>query len=362
VFEPVPVRLRGLGGDPVDVQWHGNGDDGEVVVETPGRMWQATIDPERELIEDRRDDNAAPFAPQVVLDSAEVDVSSTEFGVSGLFVGRNRYDYRKDLGAVAFYSNRSVGFTFGPRWHGGTQIDATRYEHNAYLFYAFQALDSDFSEDGGPETPGNLGSIGLRYDYTNVYAFDNPTNQRSVRLFADWFDSGLGGDYNYIDWGLMLTATHPLWSYRRIGAVQIVNGFTHAFSAQGVPNQGQYSLGGSRSIRGMGVEDELGRNILLMRAELRQDIFPELDWNMLDLLVVRRHQLRMFVDSGRVEDSAGRIYDISGFAVGVGVGVGVVYDFLGFFPALAYFEVATRVDRGDKLDDVQFLFGSRQAF
>ena len=71
---------------------------------------------------------------------------------------------------------------------------------------------------------------------------------------------------------------------------------------------------------------------------------------------------RRFVDSGRVENSAGRIYDISGFAVGVGLGAGVVYDFLGIFPSLAYFEVATRVDRSDKLDDVQFLFGTRQAF
>jgi hypothetical protein len=39
----------------------------------------------------------------------------------------------------------------------------------------------------------------------------------------------------------------------------------------------------------------------------------------------------VFVDSGRVEGSAGRIYDVSGFAVGVGAGLGVVYDFLGFF-------------------------------
>jgi hypothetical protein len=362
VFEPVPLRLRSLGGDSVDVQWHGDGDDGEVVVETPGRVWQAAIDPQRELIEDRRDDNAAPFAPQVVLDSADVEVSSTEFGISGLFVGRSRYDYSKDIALVPFYTNRSGGFTFGPRWHGGAPVDTTRYEHNLYLFYAFQALDRSFSEEGAPNTPGNLGSIGLRYDYSNVYAFDNPSHERAARLFVDWFDTGLGGDYSYMDWGVILTATQPLWSYRSIGAVQVLNGFSESFSAKGVPNQGQYSLGGSRSIRGVGAEDELGRNILLMRMELRQDIFPELDWNLLDFLVVRRHQLHLFVDSGRVENSAGRIYDISGFAVGVGAGLGVVYDFLGFFPSLAYIEVATRVDRSDKIDDVQFLFGTRQAF
>lgn len=362
VFEPVPLHLRGLGGDPVDVQWNGIGDDGDVVVETPERVWQASIDPDRRLIEDRRDDNTTPFAPQVVLDTAEVEVSSTEFGISGLFVGRNRYDYEKDLAAVAFYTNRSVGFTFGPRWHGGTPIDTTRYRHNAYVFYSFQALDSGFTEDGGPKTPGNLASIGVRYDYTNVFAFDNPTHQRSLRLYADWFDRGLGGDYNYVDWGVSVAATQPLWSYRTIGAVQILNGFTEPLSRGTVPNQGQYSLGGSRSIRGIGAEDQLGRNILLVRTELRQDIFPELDWNMLDLLVLRRHQLRMFVDSGRVNDAAGRIYDVSHFAVGVGIGAAVVYDFMGFFPSVAYIEVATRVDRSDKIDNVQVLFGTRQAF
>ena len=97
-----------------------------------------------------------------------------------------------------------------------------------------------------------------------MYAFDNPTHQRSFRFFADWFDTGLGGDYSYMDWGVLLTATQPLWSYRSIGAVQILNGFTEPFSNRGVPNQGQFSLGGSRSIRGVGAEDKIGRNILLI--------------------------------------------------------------------------------------------------
>jgi hypothetical protein len=50
-------------------------------------------------------------------DSAEVEVSSTEFGISGLIVGRNR-DYRKDVAVVPFYQSWRW-FTVGPRWHGG---------------------------------------------------------------------------------------------------------------------------------------------------------------------------------------------------------------------------------------------------
>ena len=60
-----------------------------------------------------------PPEPQIVLDTAEVEVSSTEFGFSGLIVGRGRYDYHKDLAAAAFYTNRSLGVDTGVReWLG----------------------------------------------------------------------------------------------------------------------------------------------------------------------------------------------------------------------------------------------------
>src|SRR5262249_51745804 len=131
---------------------------------------------------------------------------------------------------------------------------------------------------------------------------------------------------------------------------------------RGRGNQALVRLGGLRSIRRIGAEDELARNILLVRGELREDIYPELDFNFLDLLVLRRTQLRVFADSGRVENAAGRLYDVGGFAVGLGLGFGAVYDFMGFFPSLAYIEIATRVDRSSDLGDVQVLFGTRQAF
>ena len=79
-----------------------------------------------------------------------------------------------------------------------------------------------------------------------------------------------------------------------------------------MPNQGLYSLGGSRSIRGIGAEEELARNIFVLRTELRQAIYPELDLNLLDLLVLRRVQVQLLVDTGQVSNSAGRIYDVGG--------------------------------------------------
>jgi hypothetical protein len=78
--------------------------------------------------------------------------------------------------------------------------------------------------------------------------------------------------------------------------------------------------------------------------------------------VLRRHQLHVLLDAGEVSNSAGRIYDVGRWAAGVGGGIGLIYDFFGFFSASAYFEVATRIDDPDEAGDVQFLFGSNQAF
>jgi hemolysin activation/secretion protein len=145
-------------------------------------------------------------------------------------------------------------------------------------------------------------------------------------------------------------------------AGQLLNGFSEPLGGSLVPNQGRYSLGGYRSIRGIGAEEELGENIALVRGELRHFLSPELDMNLLDLFTVRRLQPRIFVDTGRVNDATGRVYDVGRFAVGAGVGLGAAYEFLGFFPAAAYVEIATRLDDGAGQGEVQFLFGTRQPF
>ena len=277
-------------------------------------------------------------------------------------VGRGRYDYRKDLAVAGFYTNRSVGADAGARYHWGRQNDPTSYRNNIYAFYGAQALDRSFKDKQHPavRTTGHTNNLGVRYDYNNVFAYDNPTQEVHLRLFTDWYDRALGSDYNYVDWGGSLVLTHPLWTHRTIVAGEISNGFSEPLGSSRVPLQGLYSLGGSRTIRGIGAEEQLGRNIFLVRGELRQAIYPELDLNFLDLLVLRRAQARLFVDTGQVDNAAGRVYDPARYAVGVGVGLAAVYDFLGFFPSTAYIEIATRADRDQS--NVQFLFGTRQSF
>ena len=359
--EPVTVRLRTIGGEVVDLHWKSGGDVALMSTTTDGDVYQAVIDPDRQLIDDDRANNAWLPRLQVVVDSADVAVSSTEFGVSGQLVGRLRYDYSKDVALSGFYTNRSVGFTVGPRLHFGEPIDGTRFRHNLYGFYLFEALDGSFKNDAQPgvRTTGQLGGFGARYDYNNVFWSDAPSHQRRFRLFVDGYDQSLGGDYSYIDWGYVASATLPLWTPRTVVAGQIFNGFSEPLGTD-PPNQGLFSLGGDRTIRGIGAEQQLARNIFVLRTELRQEIYPELDLNLHDILILRRLNVHALLDTGQVSNSAGRVYDPSHWAVGAGVGTGLFYEFFGFFPASFYLEVATRLDEDQ--GDVQVLFGSGQSF
>lgn len=361
--EPVTVRLRTIGGADADVHWNEAGDVAILSTTTNSHVYQAIIDPERKLIDDDRSNNAWPPRLQAVVDSADVEISSTEFGFAALMVGRVRYDYRKDVAVAGFYTNRAIGFTAGSRLHWGDPIDPTLFHNNLYAFYTFSTLDSSFKNKSNRNvhTAGQLGGFGFRYDYNNVLWSDDPSNQRRLRLYGDWYDRALGGDFGYADWGYVASATAPLLSHRTIGAAQLFNGFSKPYDRR-VPNQGLYSLGGSRSIRGIGAEDDLARNIFVVRTELRQDLFSELDLNLLDFLVLRGLQGKVLVDAGSVSNSAGRIYDVGRWACGAGLGVTAMYDFLGFFSSSAYLDVATRVDEPSKAGDIQVLFGSTQEF
>ncbi len=238
----------------------------------------------------------------MVVDSADVAVTSTEFAIAALAVARLRYDYHKDLALTGFYTNRGVGFALGPRLHWGDQVDGTRFHNNLYAFYTFEALDRSFKNDQNPSlrTGGQLGGIGARYDYTNVFWNEAPTSQRKLRLFVDWYDKNLASDYGYLDWGYIASGTLPVGSPRTVVAAEIVNGFSEPFNSL-VPNQGLFSLGGERTIRGIGAEDQLARNVFVLRTELRREIFSDLDLNLHDVAILRRVSARLLLRYRPVE-------------------------------------------------------------
>lgn len=364
IREPVPVVVRSIGGESLRLTWDGDGATGHLRAEPARWPWQVVVDPGRQLLETSRAGNARPPIPQIVLDSAAVEVSSTEFAFAGLAVARGRYDYRKDLALFGFYTNRGIGGALGPRLHWGPQNDANSYRHNAYAFYGIEGLDSGFTDKQHPtaRSAGHINGLGVRYSYNTVVEYNNPTDAVGGRVFVDWFDTGLGSDFDYVRFGGGLGFTHPLLTHRTILAGEVFNGFIEPTGSTSVPIQGLFSLGGSLSIRGIGAEEELARNLFLLRLELRQMVYPEVDLSLFDLLVLRRSQVHLFVDTGQVSNSAGQIYNPSGYAVGVGVGVAAMYEFMGFFPHVAYLELATQARGPGSNGGVQVLFGTRQSF
>ncbi len=365
IREPVEVEVRGKGNERARGVWNGEGERAEVTLETPWRARGAVLDPDRRLLEDTRVNNFLPPPLQVVLDSADVTVTSSEFGMSGLFVGRRRYDYTRDVALTGYFSDRSLGLHLGPRVHWGPPNDATSYRHNLYGFFTLETLRGDFGDDSRParHDDGRLAGVGLRYDYTDEFAYDNPTASIKFRFFGDWFSGAVGSSFDYVDGGIRVALVRPLWSPRTLVAAQWLTGFSAPVGSDRVPNQGRFSLGGDLAVRAIPVEERLGENIALVRAELRQTVYPEVDFNLADFLVLRHGQLRLFVDAGRVEDRRSSLYRLSDFAVGVGVGAAAAYDFMGFYPGTAYVAIARRVDHEAGAESgVQFLFGTRQAF
>ena len=146
---------------------------------------------------------------------------------------------------------RSYGVRVGPRLHFGEPNDAATYRHNLFGFFQASSLRKSFEDDRFPDErdEGEVLGFGLRYDYSNVYWFDDPSDQRNARLFVDWYDHAFGSDYGFVRFGGLVSATTPLIGYRTIGAVELLTGFEQPLSGRGVPVQrsSSVSVDGSRS-------------------------------------------------------------------------------------------------------------------
>jgi len=357
--DAVEVALEHEGSEEISsVRLDGEHTQGTLSANAPVRAVQ--LDPERHVVETRLDDNRVPGQFQILLDSADVEVSSSEFGFSTLLVGRRRYDYQKDLALAGFYTSRGIGFDAGAQWHGGAPIDANLYRQNLFAYYTFVDLDSSFENKQEPavRTSGHLGGFGLRFNSSDAFWLENPSASYHVRLFFDGYDRALGSDFDYVQGGGSVTLARAL-RQDTVVAGQLLNGYSATTGSGPIPNQGLFSLGGFRSIRGIGAEEQLGKDIFLVRAEFRYMLPWKLDWNLEEVLIARRLQAKVFVDAGQVENSSRHLYDPADFAVGVGGGLNLFYDFMGFFPTTFYLDVATRADRGGS---PQVLFGVGQPF
>ncbi len=365
VREPVDVELVGAADERVRLVWDDDRREAVFDVEAPSRVRSVRIDPERKLLEETLVDNASPRPWQIVVGGADATVTSSQFGLATLFVARKRYDYSKDIGLTGFVSSRGAGVEIGPRWHFGRPLDANRYRHNLVAFYRANWLRGDFTDDSRPglRTDGRLGGLGFRYDYSDERVTRNPTSSLKLRLFGTWYQDAFGSTFDYLEGGVRASIVRPLLTHRTLIAGHVLNAFSTPIDGDRIPLQGQFSLGGNRGVRGIPVDEELGENIMLVRGEVRQRLYPDIDWSFFDLLVLRHHQVRLFVDAGHVENRRSSLYRVSDFAVGAGIGLAAVYDFMGFHPGIFYLEIARRLDHASgQTNAVQVLFGTRQAF
>ena len=217
-----------------------------------------------------------------MLDSADVEVSSTEFG--DLRAGGRRalrYDYRKDIAVAGFYTNRGIGFTLGGRLHWGEPIDATRFRNNLYGFYTFAGARRRLpatmrNPKRAHRRPARRHRRALRL-LQRVLGRGDPTGQRQLRLYVDWYDKNLGSDYGYLDWGYIASATLPLGSPRTVVAADSRQRLQRAVQQPGARTRASTASAANARSAASAPRIELARNIFVLRTELRRELFSDLD-------------------------------------------------------------------------------------
>ncbi len=113
-------------------------------------MQAVRLDPERQTVETRLDDNRVPGQFQLL--ARQRRRRGLVVGVRHLDAARRPAPLRlsKDLALAGFYTSRGTGFDAGAQWHGGTPIDANLYRHNLFAYYTFVDLDSSFENKQEP--------------------------------------------------------------------------------------------------------------------------------------------------------------------------------------------------------------------
>src|SRR4029077_12021624 len=82
IREPVDIQIEGPGPERARLVWDDDKQRAEFVVTTPWRARRVTLDPNRGLLKATGLDDVRPHPLQLVLDSADVTITSSEFGVS----------------------------------------------------------------------------------------------------------------------------------------------------------------------------------------------------------------------------------------------------------------------------------------
>lgn len=388
--EPVEVRVDDDLGNHVVAVWDGAGPEGEVVVETPGRLTSVAIDPRHRLPQSpavaeghpRMDDATdLPWRPPI-LNGFLFNALVTEGDFTGLidFALRRRYDLEHSVGLRA---ERTRAFTGGQLRYSqgvGDKVHENRRMGRLTAGLSFVRLHEFF---GDANLGGWRGQLALGGSVNTVrYALD----PREGFWGAAAVTGGVAArDDGTLGWtvrgGVRGGVVIPLGL---VNALVFVGGggFTagEALAAELQP------LGGPRRLRGFESGEMLGRGVLYGVIEHRFTAFRDLAMNLAHLVWVREIQLVFFAGAGVVFDRTVPSYAVVGVGPGgepipsirhddvlgaadVGVGIRVHYEYGGVQPGVISLDLGYPLTRfvtqhpGDRpRNPVGFYIGFDQYF
>lgn len=370
LVDPVEVRLDKKGAPPEFVRWDGAGASKAFSVETAQRVTQIEIDPRRQTVQ-VRDDNDLAFRPwEMVMDRGDVDVGSGGVGAGTRIRMHRVRDQGRWAFATPFFSPAELGVETGMLFDFGGTVEGLVWNRKQELSasYLFTNLRSGFADalSGAVDGRGQSSALKLRYGFQNKMFEEDPMNFESVEAGVNIYRHELGGDFDFYQATIQASkavAPHP--RHKIAGLVSL--GYSDGFRSDDlIPAQKLFDLT-SMGVSGITASgNHLGRTAAGVAVEWRHDLMSNLNIAMPMNMRIRRVQGVLAVESGWTANELDDLFRLDRSVVGIRYGLRLHYDFLGIRPSDFTVDFGHRLGRpegrGVPDDGLVFSVGILQTF
>lgn len=365
VGEPVTVAAVDSQGNTHTATWSGKGEEGSVELDHYGGLFDPIVlDPNYRIAQrDRGEDESPQFPLKILLNRLAVKVdlnqaNRNEASVGTTIIPFRNYAHRINLDA--FYEQDERGIALGYNYGFGWAIDQRTYGVGLGLSFTASRLDQGVlsSAVALPETKGNLISFGAGVGF-------------DTRIFREDPDWGISGSFGYetsdkiygsdVRFHLFDAELRFFYSPIRGTTLAVELGVTQV-NGSDIPTQRLPDAGGGGNVRGIQPSEFVDRASMVVRTELRQFLFEDLDINLLYLVYLRRIQFVLFLDTGDVGEDLDHVFrSRTDWKWGTGFGFRLWGKSFGVTDLIFRFDVGFRIDETDDLGPRYFV-GFGQTF
>lgn len=294
---------------------------------------EATLDPDRRLVELQlpdgahpRWDNSSSHGIRLVLTRliAGLGFSATEFSAGIDFALRREWDLKHRLGFGAQYDPSGAGGSLRYSYSFGPRITADSLAMSWSTGVSFERLTQGFA---GAAKPYWMGSASSSFIYD-----DRPALRTAMRGQAALAYAGVGVPFDYEVFGYGGVGLMKFFQTRYDQALAVRARFDAVVGR--APTQALYSLGGRSQARGYALSELTSRNRLLLSMEYRHEIARGFRANFAELVWIDGVEGALFGDLALASNDVQRLFSSDSVYGDVGYGIRILYDQLGVNPGV----------------------------